>query len=435
MHEQRRKIASVLLPPQIRRQQRVEQRLLHIAEPRDPRRDPVDRRVEIIQSHVHAPVQPAATDDLLAQLPGLIVKQHHVVGVPPHGARNVQRDFREKRQQRGYFIAHQLGRMIVPVVHERDAAVRVQGGIAQGKLRAAHGVALHPDAEHLALHTGLDLGKVERLGQYLVDGRPVPHSRAQPVGGNVLKPVPGPDVHRADLPQLLRQILADTDTRLAMLHPKAAGFLIGRGQGQRVAPGMREKRRVKIRAKSVLPAKRDPRGKVLRLQTVPIHPFPRCEDGVGCVQIQLLRPRTEPKRFGKIRHQLLRRSRPPGIVAGRLDAAGQRLIRVGVKAPHVVPLPAVQGHGDGFQLLQRGLRIHADGRILCLSLLIAHRIASICTFKFPSAVASMGRATTCLPVASAVNRLRNAFFAPPPTTYSLSNCNPVLCCSSSMAFT
>ena len=46
--------------------------------------------------------------------------------------------------------------MIVAVVHQRDALLPVHGGVAQGKLRAAHGAALHADAEDLALYAGLD---------------------------------------------------------------------------------------------------------------------------------------------------------------------------------------------------------------------------------------------------------------------------------------
>ncbi len=42
-------------------------------------------------------------------------------------------------------------------------------------------------------------------------------------------------------------------------------------------------------------------------------------------------------------------------------------------------------------------------------------VASICIFRFPSAVASIGRASTVLPVACSVRRFKKPFFAPPPT--------------------
>lgn len=78
----------------------------------------------------------------------------------------------------------------MPVVHQGNTPVPIHRRIAKAKLRGTGGVALHTDAEHLALHTGFDHGKVERLGQDLVDGFLIALSGAQAVGGNVLKPSP-----------------------------------------------------------------------------------------------------------------------------------------------------------------------------------------------------------------------------------------------------
>ena len=62
---------------------------------------------------------------------------------------------------------------------------------------------------------------------------------------------------------------------------------------------------------------------------------------------------TRPRRFGKT----LTLSMVEKFFS--MDAAGQGGAGVGVEAPHVVPLPAVEGHGDGVQRLQRPVRVHA----------------------------------------------------------------------------
>ena len=51
------------------------------------------------------------------------------------------------------------------IVHQRDAFAGIRGGVAQGKLRTAYGIALYADAKDLAFHAGLDLGQDGRLFQ------------------------------------------------------------------------------------------------------------------------------------------------------------------------------------------------------------------------------------------------------------------------------
>lgn len=66
------------------------------------------------------------------------------------------------------------------------------------------------------------------------------------------------------------------------------------------------------------------------------------------MQIQFLFARRQAQNFVKVRHQLLGRGSLAGIVAGGLDAAGERLLRV--KADDVVALPAVNGDGYVFSV-------------------------------------------------------------------------------------
>ena len=75
------------------------------------------------------------------------------------------------------------------------------------------------------------------------------------------------------------------------------------------------------------------------------------------MQVQLLFAGHQRERLIDVRHQLLGRGGLAGIVAGGLDAAGQRL--AAVKAGHIVALPAVDGNGDVLQRIKRLFDIHA----------------------------------------------------------------------------
>ena len=197
---------------------------------------------------------------------------------------------------------------------------------------------------------------------------------------------------------------------------------------------MGKERRVEVRAEAVLFAEVDPRCKMLRLQLIAVDPLVLGKNSIAGVEIQLLRAGAQLQHLLDIRHQLLRGPRAAGIAAGGLDTAGEGLRGVGVETAHIIPLPAVQGQRHSFQLCKRRFGIHTEGGVFFFCFRIAHRSASICIFRFPSAVASMGRAMTRLPVALAVRWLRNSFFAPPPTMYSLSYCFPVFRSSSARAF-
>ena len=241
------------------------QGLLHIAETRDPRGDAVDGGVEVIQRQIHPAVQAAAAGDLLAEFLCFIVKQYHMVTVPAHRAGDVQGDLREEGQQCRDFVADHLGGVIVAVVHQGDAFAGIHGGVAQGELCTAHGVALHADAEHLAFDAGLDLGKIKGLRENFVDGLLVAHARPEAVSGDVLEAVPCPDVHGDHTAQLFCKVLGDTDAGFAVLDPEAAGLLVGGTERQRITLAMGKERRVEVRAEAVLFAEFHPRGVVLRL--------------------------------------------------------------------------------------------------------------------------------------------------------------------------
>ena len=195
-----------------------------------------------------------------------------MVAVPAHTARDVQRNLREERQHRRNFIGYDLRRVVVAVIEQRDALIFIHRRIAQRKFRTAHRVRLHPDTEHLRFHTRLHKVKIERLRENLVERLFIQHARRHAVGGNIFQSVARPDVHDARLTELLRQILRNADTRLAVLHPEFARLRVRARERQRVALRVRKIRRVKIAAEPALLTELHPRRKVLRLQLISVHP-------------------------------------------------------------------------------------------------------------------------------------------------------------------
>ena len=119
----------------------------------------------------------------------------------------MQGDLRKKCQKCGDLIGYHFGRMIVAVVHKGNAFLLVHCRIAQGKFGRSYCVSLYADAEHLRLNTGLDLIKIKRFGQDIVNCFLVSNSRAQTVSWDILKSITGPDVHNTRLAQFFRQII------------------------------------------------------------------------------------------------------------------------------------------------------------------------------------------------------------------------------------
>ena len=296
-----------------------------------------------------------------------------MVAVPANRAGDVQGDFGEERQQRGNLVADDFGRVIMTVVHQRDALVAVVGGVGEGEFRAADGVGFHADAEHLALDAGLDEIKVIRLRENFVDTGAVTVARSLAVGRDVLEAVARPDIHRAGLTKLLGEVLADADARLAVVNPEAAGLLVRAGERQRVAHGVGEVGRIEIRAQPARLAEIHPLAEVLGFELVAVNPrvfF--VEDGVGGVEVDFLRAGAEGENNVDVRHQLFGGTGAAGVIAGGLDAAGQGLAGVGVEAADVVALPAMEGNRHGFEARDGSVGIYADGSVFLLGFLVAH---------------------------------------------------------------
>ena len=116
---------------------------------------------------------------------------------------------------------------------------------------------------------------------------------------------------------------------------------------------------------------------MLRLQFIPVYPLAVLENGVAGMKIHLLGSGTQLQNLIDVRHQFLRGSGTAVVVAGGLDAAGQRFGGVGIEAPDIVTLPAVQGHRDSFQLRDGGISVDAQSGIFGFCFCATHFVTSI----------------------------------------------------------
>ena len=166
-----------------------------------------------------------------------------------------------------------------------------------------------------------------------------------------------------------------------MLDPEAAGLLVGAGEGQGVALVMGEEGGVEVAAQTPLFAELHPLFKVFGLQLVPVRPAAvvLVKNGVAGVQVHLGLAGDQRQHLIQVVHQLLGGAGPSGVIAGGLDAAGEGLGGVAVKAADVVPLPAVQADRDLFQGLDGGLGVHAQGHVLLSCFGIMHQVFLLCT--------------------------------------------------------
>ncbi|MNM55055.1 hypothetical protein D3C81_661870 [compost metagenome] len=111
------------------------------------------------------------------------------------------------------------------------------------------------------------------------------------------------------------------------------------GQGEAVAAqGVRKTTRVKIQPQSLRLGPFHPMAKVRRFNGVTLHRHLAFQ--IDCMQVHPLWPRD--KRHGplQIGAQLVGIGCPARIIAGGLNTAGQRPLRI-FKAAHVITLPAV----------------------------------------------------------------------------------------------
>ena len=102
----------------------------------------------------------------------------------------------------------------------------------------------------------------------------------------------------------------------------------------------------------------DPRREVAGLERVAVDEAVLAEDRVVGVEVEAVRAGDEREGLLDVGHQLLRRAGAAGVVAGRLDAAGERAVVV--EADDVVALPAVHGDVEPAEGLEGGLDVDAE---------------------------------------------------------------------------
>ncbi len=333
----------------------------------------------------------------------------------------MQSDLLVKEKERGDLIGNDLGGMIVTVVHKGGNA-RL-GGVGEAELGRADGVIFKSDTKHLGLEGYVDLGLVVGDGKDLVKRFLEAGARAETVGGDLLVSVGNPDVHNAGHAGLSREILGDLKAGLTVLYPELSRFLVGRGEGEIVLYlGVGEEGGVKVDTHIALFSELDPLCKMLGLKGISVSVLAILKNRVAGVEIELLLSGDEGEHLVHIRHKLLRCGCLTGIVTGGLNTAGECLL--GIKANDVVALPTVYRHRNVLEDVHSLFGIYAVFCVIYLcAFVILHIIllylsrgdpvsnysaldALICILRLPIAVASMGRATTFLPVAFSVRSLR-----------------------------
>ena len=233
-------------------------------------------------------------------------------------------------------------------------------GVVHVELVRADGVALHADAEELALDRDFDeravvVGREDFVERLLVD-----RARRGAVGGDVLEAVGDPDVERGRRPHLAGEVLGDAEARDRVADPEPADLLVlggerAAGRGERVG----EVGGVEVEPlEAGLLGELHPRREVAGLERVAVDEAVLAEDRVVGMEVEAVRAGDQGEGLLDVGHQLLRVAGAAGVVAGRLDAAGERAVVV--EADDVVALPAVHGDVEPFEGLQGGLDVDAE---------------------------------------------------------------------------
>ena len=137
---------------------------------------------------------------------------------------------------------------------------------------------------------------------------------------------------------------------------------------------MGEEGRIEVTAQASFLAEVHPFFEMFGFQLVPVCPAAILKDGIGCMKIHFLGARAQLQYHVQVSHQFLGGSGTARIVAGGLDAAGEGLGGVGVEAPDIVSLPAVQGNGDVLQFGDGSIGINAEGCVSGFCFCVRHII-------------------------------------------------------------
>src|SRR5690606_18356964 len=316
-----------------------QKRLLRGASADDPRRDPVDARIEEIQPDPHA-IKGVAPNDFLHDRTCRIVQEHHMVAVPPDAAADVEQKSGQKREHRGNFVGDSLRRVKVTGVEAKKHLVLHR--VAEIELMRSDDTRLGSDAKELALD-GIEVARrTQLLLKNGVEARCQAHSGSLAVGGQILVAVRNPNIRDSWRTKLFADFGGDRPGAFAVFDPEIADTVIRMRQSESVGRLFMSKAgRVEIHAEPVGFAPVDPALEMLDLNGVAIGAA-SAEISVYGVKIDAMPARNQPHRLLDVGSQLLDRPRLSGIISRQGQAAAQNAA-CALESPDIISLPAMNG--------------------------------------------------------------------------------------------
>ena len=173
-------------------QQLEQQALFHGAHAGSPSADAVDGSVEEVHTDKNLVHTLGAANNLSSDVLDGILEQDNVVGVPMHGAGNVQWHVGEELQQAGQLVGNAFHGVEVASIDEHYMVAALLGSVGYVELLVAGGEAFNTDAEYLLLNRIDNMRGFEGID--LIEGILQACAQAISVGGVVLQAVGNPEV-------------------------------------------------------------------------------------------------------------------------------------------------------------------------------------------------------------------------------------------------
>ena len=149
-----------------------------------------------------------------------------MIRIPAYRSCYMQCDLREEAKQWRDLIRYHFCRMIVSVIHQRQAFILMLCCKGQCKLCTSCCIGFHTDTKYFGLYAWFYHIEIVWLGKDFLDGFFITHSRSKAVSRNVLISVTCPDVHNTWDTCFFSKILGNTDTCLTVADPEFSGFFI-----------------------------------------------------------------------------------------------------------------------------------------------------------------------------------------------------------------
>ena len=303
------------------------------------------------------PRRVAAGHDLPGDRQQVVGEGDDVVGIPAYPATDVQQDLGKVDEHARDLVGDRLGGVVVARIEAEQFLPR--DAVAEVELARPHRAALAADPEELRLHGVEVVLRRERLLKDRIErlGEPLP--RRQPVGGGVLEAIRHPDVRHAGRAERPAHRGPNLPRPPAVLDPELPDALVGMRERETVGSlGMGEAGRVEVEPHAAALRPGDPVRKVTRLDLVAIDLL-SAELAVEGVQVEPVLSRDDRQGRVEVGAEFVGGAGAAGIVAGDGQAAADHAPLV-LEATDVVPLPAVERHGNLREGRAGLLGIHAE---------------------------------------------------------------------------